>query len=94
MLPGEAYPNAISCVWNGLVVGGSDAYYDAKDVFVYYGPTAVQLALLDSASESSGRALVTGQLAVSADGTRMVTIVSTNAASGSELRFQSLPAPP
>lgn len=96
VLPGEAYPDSITCVWNGLVIGGADGYYDATDVFVYYGPTGAQLALLDSSSSTSGRALVARGLAVSADGTRMVTLVSTSLAGtqGSELRFQSLPAPP
>lgn len=96
VLPGEAYPDAISCVWNGLVVGGADAYYNATDVFVYYGPTGVQLALLDSSSQGSYRSIVPRGLAVSADGTRMVTVVAWSGPgfAGTELRFQSLPAPP
>jgi len=96
VLPGEAYPDAISCVWNGLVVGGADAYYNATDVFVYYGPTGAQLALLDSSSLGGNRSLLPRGLAVSADGTRMVTVVSSTGPGfpGTELRFQSLPAPP
>ncbi|HEV2443036.1 MAG TPA: hypothetical protein VGT07_10985 [Steroidobacteraceae bacterium] len=94
-LPAEAYPNAITCVWNGLIVGGADAYYDATDVFVYYGPTGAQLALLDSSLLTGYRNLATQGLAVSADGTRMVTLVATNGSNlVSEVRFQSLPAPP
>ncbi|MFZ0551978.1 MAG: hypothetical protein WAM21_14350 [Steroidobacteraceae bacterium] len=95
VLPGEAYPDSVACVWNGLIVGGANAYYDATDVFVYYGPTGVQLALLDSSSLASYRSLVPRGLAISADGTRMVTVVSTGGSgTGEELRFQSLPAPP
>lgn len=95
VLPGQAYPDAITCVWNGLIVGGTNAYYNATDVFVYNGSTGAQVALLDSSSASDYRSLVPRGLAVSADGTRMVTIVSTTPpyTQGSELRFQSLPAP-
>jgi hypothetical protein len=96
VLTGEAYPDAISCVWNGVVVGGANAYYDATDVFVYYGPTGAQLALLDSSSLGGDRSLLPRGLAVSADGTRLVTVVSSTGPGfpGTELRFQSLPAPP
>lgn len=96
VLPGEAYPEAVVCVWNGLVVGGADAYYDPTDVYVYYGPSGASLAVLDSSSQSGYRDLLLRGVAVSADGTRMVTAVAANALGnpGSELRFQSLPVPP
>jgi hypothetical protein len=96
VLPAEAYPNSIACVWNGLIVGGVSGYYDPTDVYVYYGPTGVLLAQLDSSSLGSYRSLAARGLAISADGTRMVTIVSPDLSGyqGSELRFQSLPAPP
>ena len=96
-LPGKPYPNAIVCVWNGLVVGGMDDGIDSTDVYVYYGPTAALLAMMDSSAVTTGpRELLDRGLAVSADGTRLVTLVSTNPTSniGAELRFQSLPAPP
>lgn len=88
-LPAEAYPNSVSCVWNGLIVGGTDAYYNATDVYVYYGPTGVQLALLDSSSLTNDRALTARGLAISADGTRMVTIVSVAADAAVKARFDS-----
>lgn len=96
VLPGEAYPNSIACVWNGLIVGGANGYYDPTDVYVYYGPTGAPLAQLDSSSLGGNRSLAARGLAVSADGTRLVTIVSPDLSGyqGSELRFQSLPAPP
>jgi hypothetical protein len=96
VLPGEAYPDAVVCVWNGIVIGGADAYYDPTDVYVYYGPTGASLAVLDSSSQSNYRDLLLRGVAVSADGTRMVTLVSTTALGnpGSEIRFQTLPVPP
>ena len=96
VLPGEAYPGAVVCVWNGLVVGGADAYYDPTDVYVYYGPTGASLAVLNSSSQASYRDLLLRGVAVSADGTRMVTLVSASALGnpGSEIRFQTLPVPP
>lgn len=91
----DAFPNTIACVWNGLVVGGADANTAATDVFVYYGPTGAQLAALNSSAQSSNRDLGWEDLAVSADGTRLVSVVARNGSSlGSEVRFQSLPAPP
>lgn len=95
-LPGEPYPDAISCVWNGLVVAGVDGYYAATDVYVYYGPTGLQLATLDSSSQSGYRDLLVDGLAVSGDGTRMLTLVATSPGiyQGFELRLQTLPAPP
>ena len=94
-LTAEAFPETIACVWNGLVVGGADANSAATDVFVYYGPTGAQLAALNSSSQATNRDLGWGGLAVSADGTRLVTVVARNGSTlGSEVRFQSLPAPP
>ena len=88
-------PNTIACVWNGLVVGGADDNSSATDVFVYYGPTGAQLAALDSSAQTSNRDLGWQGLAVSADGTRVITVVARNGSTlGSEVRFQSLPAPP
>ena len=88
-------PNTIACVWNGLVVGGVDDNSSATDVFVYYGPTGAQLAALDSSAQTSNRDLGWEGLAVSADGTRLITVVARNGSTlGSEVRFQSLPAPP
>jgi hypothetical protein len=48
ILPGDAYPNAIQCVWNGIVVGGIDGYYSASDIYVYNGPTGAGLGQLSS----------------------------------------------
>jgi hypothetical protein len=94
-LPAQPYPNSIECVWNGVIVGGTDGYTAATDVFVYNGPTGAQLALLAS-SATGHRDLVARGMAVSADATRLVTVVSPNlrGTTGDELRFQGLPAPP
>lgn len=93
-LPGNAYPNSIQCVWNGLVVGGIDGYYSSADVWVYYGPSGAELAQLSSSAATGYRSLIDRGLAVSADGTRLVSVARPNGQSTSQLYFQALPAPP
>lgn len=93
-LHGQEIPDAIACVWNGLIVGGTDVSYGSTDVFVY-GPTGTQLAVLESSAQGQGyHDLLARDLAVSADGTRMITIVGLGSSrQGSEVRFQTLPPP-
>jgi hypothetical protein len=96
-LPASAYPNAIVCAWNGLVVGGTSSYYDPVDVWVYHGPTRAQLATLNSSgvAGTTYRSLVPQGLAVSADGTRVVSLVGAFMyPDRAGVRFQSLPPPP
>lgn len=95
-LPGAAYPGAIACAWNGLVVGGADAYYDAIDVWVYFGPTGAQLATMNSTgvAGTTYRSLSDRGIAISSDATRVVTLVSSSYATRAGVRFQSLPSPP
>jgi hypothetical protein len=100
-LPGEAYPVAIACGWNSLVIGGANAPSAPTDIFVYYGPTGAQLGLLNSSSltASDTRGLVPRGLAVSADGTQLITLAQhlingANELQGDEVYFQPLPAPP
>lgn len=88
VLPASAYPNAIQCAWNGLVVGGIDGFYDATDIWAYYGPTGANLAQLSSSPANGSRSLIDRGLAVSADGARLVSVAS------AQVFFQSLPAPP
>ncbi|MGC3996880.1 MAG: hypothetical protein QM767_04840 [Anaeromyxobacter sp.] len=90
-LPGSAYPNAIACAWNGLVIGGINGAYEPKDVWVYSAAGA-ELAHFSSSSETTNRTLWDHGLAVSADGARLVTLVSRSGGVG-EVRFQTLPAP-
>jgi hypothetical protein len=94
-LPAQPYPNSIACVWNGVIVGGTDGYTAATDIFVYNGPTGAQLALLAS-SATGHRDLAARGMAVSADATRLITVISQTPRGtvGNELRFQALPAPP
>ena len=96
VLPGQAYPNAIACVWNGVVVGGTLGEYDPTDVFVYNGPTGVQLAVLNSSQITNGyREMLARGMGVSADSTRLITVDRADSGTpGSELRFQPLPGPP
>ena len=94
-LPGSNYPNAVRCVWNGLVVGGIDGYYAPTDIWVYDGPSGALLAQLDSTDTVGAyRSLVDRGLAVSADGARLVSAASPNGQSSTTLLFQDLPPPP
>lgn len=93
-LPGSNYPNSIQCVWNGLVVGGIDGYYASTDIWVYYGPTGAALAQLSSSVSAGYRSLIDRGLAVSADGTRLVSAAREAGQSVTQLYFQALPPPP
>jgi hypothetical protein len=93
-LPGSNYPNSVQCVWNGLVVGGIDGFYAPTDIWVYDGPSGVLLAQLSSnASTMAYRSLVDRGLAVSADGTRLLSAARDGSAATSKLLFQDLPPP-
>jgi hypothetical protein len=95
VLPGSSYPNAMLCGWNDLVIGGIDGYYDATDIWVYDGPSGVELAKMSSAAATSYRSLVNRGLALSGDGSRLVALSGGFVGSGAlETRFQSLPVPP
>jgi len=92
-LPGNSYPDAILCVWNGLVIGGIDGYYDPTDIFIYQGSSATPLGQLSSDGTSSAyRDLQSRGMVVSADGTMLLTSWASLAGPG--IYFQSLPAPP
>jgi hypothetical protein len=90
ILPGTAYPNSVLCLWNGVVIGGTDSYYDAADVWIYDGTTGVELARRSSASAASYRSLLDRGMSASGDATRLITISTGNSVSG-EIRFQSIP---
>ena len=95
-LPGTNYPNSIQCVWNGLVIGGVDGYYAQNDIFVYDGPSGVSLALLSSNGQPGAyRDLDDRGLAVSADGTRLISAWGGSpSATAAGVHFTSLPTPP
>jgi len=94
-LPASAYPNSIQCVWNGLVVGGIDGFYAENDVWVYDGPSGAGLAQYSSSGTSGAyRSLIDRGIAVSADGTRVVSAARLSGQAVSQLYFRSLPAPP
>lgn len=92
-LPGSNYPNAIQCVWNGLVVGGIDGFYAATDIWVYDGPSGDALAELSSSTAAGYRSLIDRGLVVSADGTRLVSAARQSGLATAQLYFQSLPSP-
>lgn len=92
-LPGSNYPNSMLCLWNGVVIGGIDGYYNNTDIWVYNGVTGVELLQTSSASQGSYRSLRDRGLAASGDATRLISISGVYNASTSEVRFQSIPAP-
>lgn len=95
-LAGTNYPDSMQCVWNGLVIGGVDGFYAPDDIFVYNGPTGVNLAQLSSNGLlGANRSLLTRGLAVSADGTILISAWAAQPGSASSVGvyFQSLPAP-
>jgi hypothetical protein len=96
-LPGTNYPDSMQCVWNGLVIGGVDGYYALNDIFIYYGPTGVDLGDVSSNGiQATGRDLLVRGIAVSADGTRMMSAWSSSPGNltGTGVYFATLPAPP
>ncbi len=95
VLPADAYPNSIQCLWNGAIVGGIDGYYRTYDVWIYDGTTGLQLANVSS-SEGTGayRSLLERGIAVSGDATRMITLSGAGPYSADlQMRLQSIPAP-
>jgi hypothetical protein len=95
VLPGSNYPSAIQCVWNGLVLGGIDGYYDNNDIWVYHGPSGVLRGMLSSNGQQYGyRRLLERGVAVSGDGTRAFTLYSDGSYGvGSGTYFHTLPTP-
>lgn len=93
VLPGSSYPSSVVCAWNNLIIGGIDGYYDATDIWVYDGPSGVELAKLSSAVATSYRTLVHRGLAVSGDGSRLISL-SVDSNHVQRARFQSLPTAP
>ncbi len=95
-LPGDAYPNSISSCWNGLVVGGIMGHYSEQDIWIYDGPSGALLGQLSSSAASGAqRDLLPRGLALSADGTRVVSAWAAHPAEYSAIgiAFQDLPAP-
>jgi hypothetical protein len=92
-LPGSNYPNSMLCLWNGVVVGGINGYYNNVDVWVYDGPSGQELAQLSSAAATSYRDLLHRGMAASADATRLITLSQStyNPDRGLEVKIQSIP---
>ncbi len=96
ILPGTNYPNSMQCVWNGLVIGGVSGYYADQDIFIYNGPTGVARGTRSSDGVNTGayRYLLERGLAVSADGTRLVSLWSGPSYGTTEgAYFHELPEP-
>jgi hypothetical protein len=92
-LPGSNYPSSILCLWNGVVIGGIDGYYNSTDIWIYDGVTGLELAQTSSSESGSYRSLRDRGLAASGDATRLISMSGVYGALTQELRFQSIPAP-
>jgi hypothetical protein len=95
-LPGTSYPNAMQCVWNGIVIGGADSFNSADDIFIYYGPSGASLAEASSNGTTTGagnRDLLNRGMVVSADGTRLISGWNTSGDFLMGVYFQTLPQP-
>jgi hypothetical protein len=95
-LPGTNYPDSMQCVWNGLVIGGVDGFYADDDIFVYYGPTGVGLSQVSSNGlPGAYRSLLSRGMAVSADGTILISAWAAQPGTTSSVGvyFQTLPPP-
>lgn len=83
-LQAAPYPGAAVCAWNGLFVGGADAYYNSVDVWVYE-PDGVQLTTLNM-HPATVHSL--SSLALSGDDTRVIGITG-----APSLDMHSIPSP-
>lgn len=95
LIAGDSYPNAIRCLWNGVIVGGIADDEPVNDVWIYDGPTGQELANVSSMEErpgNAGRPRDRG-IAVSGDATRMITISVGQPYDDPEMRIQSIPGP-
>lgn len=89
ILPGQAYPNAVVCSADGLIIGGTNALYDQNDIFVY-AADGRDLGMLNSAiTPNSQRRLVTRGLSVSNDGSQLIAV--TERVGNTEIKFMRLP---
>jgi hypothetical protein len=96
VLPGTNYPNAMQCVWNGLAIGGVSGYYADQDIFIYNGATGAARGTRSSNGVNVGayRYLLERGMAVSADGTRLISLWSGSAyGTPAGTYFHDLPAP-
>lgn len=89
-LTAVAYPVAIVCGWNGIVIGGSMASYEENDIFVYNETTGNLLGKYNS-SDNTQRNLVSRGIGLSGDGSRMATATN-NTYSVNRLQIITLPA--
>lgn len=93
VLPATAYPNSIVCGWNGILVGGAGAYYDAHDIFVYNTVTGQNLGNYSSSTQNDYRYLLDRGLVLSGDNQR-VSALSYSDSTQLLLRIFSVPAIP
>ena len=93
VLPATAYPNSVVCGWNGVLVGGAGAYYDAQDIFVYNTVTGQNLGNYSSSTKNDYRYLLDRGLVLSGDNQR-VSALSYSDSTQLLLRIFSVPAIP
>jgi hypothetical protein len=92
-----AWPDAIVCPWNGLVIGGRDSSFEGPpDVYVYDGATGAPVSqMAASPDDATGRHILQARgLLVSADGTRLISLVYDLSQYPQQVALQTLPTPP
>jgi hypothetical protein len=92
-LPAPLYPSSIRCVWNGLIVGGSQSPLSGDDVVTYNGTTGVSRgSLAASTGAVYQQTLLRRGFDVSADGSRLISLYGGYAESLSTgVSMQTLP---
>lgn len=89
ILAAVPYPDNAECGWNGLFVGGANAYYNAVDVWVYEADGTLLTTL--NMNPAVNHSLIAAALVLSGDDTRVIG--SSTLTSSGTLDFHSIPAP-
>lgn len=90
-LTADAYPNAIVCSNDGLIIGGIDGYYNSDDIYVYNASGFLKTMLNSSREVSGYRHLAHRGLTVSADGSQLIA-VSERYSGPTQIKFMRLPS--
>ena len=98
-LPAIWWGSALQCSWNGLIVGGQGPAAELFDLYVYDGPSATTLAERNSdlspGTYYPNRVVMDRGLAISGDGTRLMSSFLTNSSYFPVgIGIQTLPSPP
>jgi len=97
-LPAEWWGNALQCSWNGLILGAQGSSSALFDITIYDGPSGVLLGQRNSDLSDGmlypNRNILDRGMSISADGTRLLSVFTTQASLSWGISLQSLPPPP